>query len=402
VRSYSTCDSISSTLTKLDGGGLQALSTLSILSKLCDAIATSKGTHRQPAPCELFDVIGGIGTGGWIALLLGRYRLDLTRCMSIYLELASDPQICAGWSLFGSNAYTLDQSRLVAKVDSILANYKLNPSLLDDQTEMSLEGVQIRCKHTFAVGAIESPKEGGHKYEIFRTYRTEKTSGPFYHPGPDPATCKISAICAATGATKYILRPYTLGSTTYSDLGFPNPHNITEIAMDEAYHLFGEKPALSAIVNIGPGFPTDHDVEKLQTLSKRFSWPDWLSSSSRSKSPSQIPLSISPASSAKSSICPRSLDFSKRSNTSSSSNSQAERAERQIEADIEQRLKRDYDDREKFMRLAPPALGDDLALNDVLVIRDSSEAVDDFLKQDETKERVKEAARRYCVTPQAS
>lgn len=395
---------VSYTLTKQDGGGLQALSTLSILSKLCDAIATSKGTDQKPAPYELFDIIGGIGTGGWLALLLGRYRLDLTRCMTIYLELASDPQINAGRSFFGSKPYTLDQRHLIAKIDHILERYELGPLLLDEDVQNGEGEVEIRCKHAFAVGAIQVPNQSGPKYEIFRSYRTTKKSGPFYHAGPDPGTCKVSSVCAATGATKYLLQPYVIGSTTYSDNGFPNPHNITDLAMDEAYHIYGEKPPLSVIVNIGPGIPSDHDVEKLQSLSRKFSWPPWLSNSSKTRSSSKSTSSTSTSSTSPTAIISDAnlVESPSRSDTSSSSSSGAEEVERQIEANIRKRLDEDYHDQKIFMRLAPPPARDELALNDVHVISTSSKEVDKFLGQDGTKERLKEAARRYCITSGAA
>lgn len=385
----------------LDGGGLQALSTLSILSKLCDAIATNQGQDRKPAPYELFDIIGGIGTGGWLALLLGRYRLDLTRCMSIYLELASDPQITAGRPFFGSKPYTLDQKHLIAKIDSILERNWLTPMLLDDEGQEVDGGPEVRCKHTFAVGAVQFPKQDGPKYEMFRSYRTARMSGPFYHPGPDPADCKVSSVCAATGATKFLLQPYTIGSTTFSDNGFPNPHNITELAMDEAYHLYGEKPPLSVIVNIGPGIPSDNDVEKLQNLSRKFSWPNWLSissSSSRSRSSEKISSSnSSPTSSTSTTSDPKLTQPPWRSDSSSSSSSEAEQVERRIEANIKTRLRKEYHGGKIFVRLAPPPARDELALNDVHVISASSEEVDKFLGQDRTKERLQEAAKRYCT-----
>jgi hypothetical protein len=372
------------------------------LSKLCDAIAINRGTQRKPAPYELFDIIGGIGTGGWLALLLGRYRLDLTRCMTIYLELASDPQISAGRSFFGSKPYTLDQKRLIAKIDSILERYELDPLLLDDGVQDMGEDVEIRCKHAFAVGAVQYPHQGDSKYEIFRSYRTTKTSGPFYHSGPDPGTCNVSSVCAATGATKYLLEPYTIGSTTYSDNGFPNPHNITELALDEAYHIYGDKPPLSMVVNIGPGIPSDHDVEKLQQLSRKFSWPSWLSSSTKSGSSLKSSSNTSPTSHTNTISDAKFVESPARSDTSSSSSSEAEEVERQIEATIKNRLQRDYHSRKIFMRLAPPPARDELALNDVQVIRASSQEVDKFLQKDGTKERLREAARRYCVASNAS
>lgn len=322
--------------------------------------------------------------------------------MSIYLELAGDPQIVAGRSFFGSKPYTLDQKRLMEKVDCILRRYDLSPMLLDDETQKPEEAIKPRCQHAFAAGAIRGPTTGGRKYDIFRAYRTEKTSGKFYHPGPDPATCKVSSICAATGATKYLLEPHTIGSTTYSDNGFPNPHNITDLAMDEAYHIYGPKAPLSVIVNVGPGIPSDNDILKLQVLGRTFSWPSWLPINTRVRlSPKSSP-SSSPTSSTKSSTELKDVVSPPRSDTSSSASSEAEEVERQIEAAIKERLQRDYHDEGIFMRLAPPPARDELALNDVDVISASSEEADRFLEKEETKDRLKEAARRYCINPTAA
>jgi hypothetical protein len=47
-----------------DGGGLQALATLSILNNICEGIAEKNRTQERPSPYQLFDIIGGIGTGG--------------------------------------------------------------------------------------------------------------------------------------------------------------------------------------------------------------------------------------------------------------------------------------------------------------------------------------------------
>lgn len=40
-----------------------------------------------PKPCEYFDLIAGTGTGGLIALMLGRLRLDLETCMDVYVRM---------------------------------------------------------------------------------------------------------------------------------------------------------------------------------------------------------------------------------------------------------------------------------------------------------------------------
>ena len=40
-----------------------------------------------PKPCDHFDLIVGTGTGGLIALMLGRLRLDLETCKEVYVRM---------------------------------------------------------------------------------------------------------------------------------------------------------------------------------------------------------------------------------------------------------------------------------------------------------------------------
>lgn len=43
--------------------------------------------HEIPKPCDHFDLIVGTGTGGLIALMLGRLRLDLETCKELYVQM---------------------------------------------------------------------------------------------------------------------------------------------------------------------------------------------------------------------------------------------------------------------------------------------------------------------------
>lgn len=42
---------------------------------------------QVPKPCEYFDLIAGTGTGGLIALMLGRLRLDIETCKDVYVRM---------------------------------------------------------------------------------------------------------------------------------------------------------------------------------------------------------------------------------------------------------------------------------------------------------------------------
>lgn len=43
--------------------------------------------HEIPKPCDHFDLIAGTGTGGLIAIMLGRLRLDLETCKDVYVRM---------------------------------------------------------------------------------------------------------------------------------------------------------------------------------------------------------------------------------------------------------------------------------------------------------------------------
>src|SRR5215471_8870465 len=74
----------------IDGGGLQAITSLLILDKLLAEIAANnKVPHLKPRPCDVFDTIAGIGAGGWLAIPLGRFHMDIAACLSEWYRLIS-------------------------------------------------------------------------------------------------------------------------------------------------------------------------------------------------------------------------------------------------------------------------------------------------------------------------
>ncbi|EEQ83430.2 uncharacterized protein BDCG_00235 [Blastomyces dermatitidis ER-3] len=76
----------------LDGGGVRGYSMLILLQELmhrtyveCEGKAPAR--NQIPKPCDHFDLIAGTGTGGLIALMLGRLRLDLETCKDVYVRM---------------------------------------------------------------------------------------------------------------------------------------------------------------------------------------------------------------------------------------------------------------------------------------------------------------------------
>ncbi|RPA75479.1 FabD/lysophospholipase-like protein [Ascobolus immersus RN42] len=76
-------------LLSFDGGGVRGYAMLLLLQELM--LKTFVELHGRapkreeiPRPCDHFDLIAGTGTGGILAILLGRLRLDVDACLEIY------------------------------------------------------------------------------------------------------------------------------------------------------------------------------------------------------------------------------------------------------------------------------------------------------------------------------
>ena len=254
----------------IDGGGLQAVSTLLILNKVLETIGKQHSDPpRKPKPCEVFDTIAGIGAGGWLAILLGRFRMDITTCLSEWYKITRriEPRSRSEeLRMRLIHQCYFDTERLMEDVDRLTHMYGTGDYLLEDDPEGA------RTRHVF-VAALKSDAKG---YRLFRTYETPKSAKlpERLLEGPkDPKNYKISSAFGVTGAAKYFTKEWNehmehSGHTKFLDSKFPNPHNITELALDEMWAIYGTDVPLSVVVNIGPGLPNDVDVRQ---IARRFS-----------------------------------------------------------------------------------------------------------------------------------
>lgn len=255
----------------IDGGGLQAISTLLILDELLSAIAKNNGVQqRKPRPCDVFDTIAGIGAGGWLALLLGRFHMDITSCLSEWYKITQNIAPRSGTEEIRMRLLKhcyFNPDRLVEQIDNLTRIYGTGEYLYANNTD------GIRTRHVF-VAAYRPDAKG---YNLFRTYsipQTAKLPEKLLEGPRNPAEFKISSAFGVTGAAKYFTTHWkeqmaTSGKIRFSDTRFPKPHNITELALDEMWGIYGTEVPLSIIVNIGPGIPNTFDVRQ---IARRFSW----------------------------------------------------------------------------------------------------------------------------------
>jgi hypothetical protein len=70
-------------LLSLDHGPTRALSSLFILKEMMERISLERGLEIMIEPWQVFDLIGGVGTGGVVAIMLGRLRIKLLECIAL-------------------------------------------------------------------------------------------------------------------------------------------------------------------------------------------------------------------------------------------------------------------------------------------------------------------------------
>ena len=75
----------------LDGGGVKGLFSIIVLEHLMEAVRQIDAPDITDAlkPCNYFDLICGTSTGGLLAIMLGRLRIEVADCKRAYRDLSS-------------------------------------------------------------------------------------------------------------------------------------------------------------------------------------------------------------------------------------------------------------------------------------------------------------------------
>ncbi|KAJ6532237.1 hypothetical protein DFH09DRAFT_1284678 [Mycena vulgaris] len=221
----------------LDGGGVGALSELLILERLMYRTKTERGLDTMPSPWEYFELIGGSGTGGIIALMLGRLRLSVPEARSAYEKLR--PQVKLGFT------ERFQASRFEEELKKIFKDENMK----DDRPDA--------CK-TFVCAMNEMNMNAGLP-DLFRSYDTPE----------EPATeCMAWEAARATSATPGLFKPMEIGMEgmrqRYIDGGIAH-NNPTSLVLQEARELYPSQPAV-LVTSIGSGHPDTIKMPRLPSL----------------------------------------------------------------------------------------------------------------------------------------
>ncbi|KKK13486.1 hypothetical protein P175DRAFT_0464503 [Aspergillus ochraceoroseus IBT 24754] len=230
-------------LLSLDGGGVRALSTLYILKHVMEAI----DRENPPKPCEFFDMIGGTGSGGLLAIMLGRLKMDIDQCIVAYTRLCKH--------VFGHkkrlSLTTMGNIRGKPKYEGKKVESALKSILRElghEDRDMLLQDMDTSCR-VFVCVTDDSTR----KLVPLASYLSK------YCPTELYKTTKVWEAGVACFANALLFEPVPLGPSRRrfqdSSLQANNPIREVWIEAKNVWRLTALETQLRCMVSIGTGMP---------------------------------------------------------------------------------------------------------------------------------------------------
>ncbi|PHH54951.1 Vegetative incompatibility protein HET-E-1 [Ceratocystis fimbriata CBS 114723] len=238
-------------LLSLDSGGVSGLSSLLILENIMECIRKSEGLSEVPRPCDRFDLIGGTGIGGIIAIMLGRLKMGITQSIEEYESLASEMFVPEPKASSKKRVSAFSAKKLEAAIKRMIRNNCTDPNCLQRRTDGHITGTDT-CPHEDMLLADEKCT----KTAVLTMTKANIETRPMFlttYDTPGYLTdCKAWEAARATSAAKTLFDPIKLGRDGIefidASYGYNNP---CEALISEAERQFPGRTIM--ILSIGAG-----------------------------------------------------------------------------------------------------------------------------------------------------
>ncbi|KKF94991.1 Vegetative incompatibility protein HET-E-1 [Ceratocystis platani] len=238
-------------LLSLDGGGVCALSSLLILENIMENIQKSEDLSELPRPCDRFDFIGGTGTGGIIAIMLGRLKMSIARSIEEYKSLASEIFVPEPTPSSTIPTIAFSATRLEAAIKRMIRNNCADSKCLQRKNERHATGTDT-CPHEDMLFAQQDCTKTAVLAMTKDNIETLPTLFKTYHVPGCFEGCKVWEVARATSAAITLFDPIKLGRDGIefidASYGYNNP---CEALISEAKEQFPGRRIM--ILSIGTG-----------------------------------------------------------------------------------------------------------------------------------------------------
>ncbi|RDW65713.1 uncharacterized protein DSM5745_09452 [Aspergillus mulundensis] len=232
----------------LDGGGVRGMSTLFILKSIMEAI----DREHPPKPCDFFDMIGGTGSGGLLAIMLGRLKMDIDQCIVGY------PRLCRHifarrkrLSLTEMSHISIKRRRAKYDGKKLAAALKgILRELGHEDRDILLQDVDLSCRVFVCVSDASTGK-----IVPLSSYPSK------YCPNELYKTTKIWEAGLATFSNAALFEPVTLGPSSqrrFTDASAQANNPVREVWIEakNVWRLTTLESQLRCLVSIGTGVRT--------------------------------------------------------------------------------------------------------------------------------------------------
>ncbi|PVF94376.1 FabD/lysophospholipase-like protein, partial [Serendipita vermifera] len=238
-----------------DEGGAGTYSQLLVVKEYMARIAFDKCQDEESLfAADFFDLMGGVGFGGLVALLLGSLRMTVKEVMDAFINIFTEVFTKPSGSLFRITDLKRCIERLLRERDLPLDIDMDSPYLPGNKCNVvTFAATPARVNHHIA----------------FRTYQV---------PHAEDSCTFVQAVCA-TMASPALFEPFSFGSglldPTY--IGPPlTQSNPTKIIIRELQSIYGPKHTVSLILSLGAGRGSVHSLgyegelpDKMEKLANR-------------------------------------------------------------------------------------------------------------------------------------
>ncbi|KAH8928192.1 FabD/lysophospholipase-like protein [Atractiella rhizophila] len=222
----------------IDNGGICTLSTLymleAIMLQVGDILQVPEGEDIRP--CDVFDLICGTSTGGWIALMLGRLGMTVRQSISAYKEIVQN--VFSDEAPPSKEGYRYSAERLEDVFHKIITR-QAPSSVSSSQLPMKDAAIKDRCR-SFVVS----------RYEANAVVSTEMRTYDGLSAVHSAAQCTVLEAARATSSAPQFFPPIVIDKSKYIAVGNNNP---AAIAIDESKHIWGEGSQVACLVSLGSG-----------------------------------------------------------------------------------------------------------------------------------------------------
>jgi len=229
----------------LDGGGVRGLSSLLILQQLMRTVNPA----QPPKPCEYFDLIGGTSTGGLIAIMLGRLKMDVDDCITAYLQISRDV-----FQPKKRKFNLLGRARAALKVRGRFDSEALKKGIQTIVRKAGEPGeakLKIEDEPKCRVFVCATRGEMGMHTVLLRSYESKKVK---------EVDCTIWEAGRATSAASSFFDPIKIGQFEESFVdGGTGCNNPVDKVFEEALDVWGPdaRYRIQCLLSIGTGQPNE-------------------------------------------------------------------------------------------------------------------------------------------------